>query len=198
MEFSRQEYWMEWVAISFFRGSFQPRDQTWVSCIEGGFFTLWAAREAQNNKGCNLMSKNLSPDPGSNLSQNINLSKGKILIVLEEKTHIQTDGLIPSITGKVFPLRILIQLVMKSIKALNFKRLFPFKSYTQRKMWWWSCHYQNSSEVPGLYEPFGKYQAILRYNSAKHSQFSTSPKDRPGTNSFAACFVLPSLGWQAI
>ena len=25
---------------------FQPRDQTQVSCIAGGFFTIWAAREA--------------------------------------------------------------------------------------------------------------------------------------------------------
>ena len=30
---------LEWVAIFFSRGSFQPRDQTWVSCIVGGFFT---------------------------------------------------------------------------------------------------------------------------------------------------------------
>ena len=30
---------VEWVAISFSRGSFQPRDQTWVSCLAGGFFT---------------------------------------------------------------------------------------------------------------------------------------------------------------
>ena len=33
---------LEWVAISFFRGSSQPRDQTWVSCIAGKFFTPWA------------------------------------------------------------------------------------------------------------------------------------------------------------
>jgi len=30
---------LEWVAISFSRGSSQPRDQTCVSCIAGGFFT---------------------------------------------------------------------------------------------------------------------------------------------------------------
>ena len=30
---------LEWVAISFSRGSFQPRDQTCVSCLAGGFFT---------------------------------------------------------------------------------------------------------------------------------------------------------------
>ena len=31
---------LEWVAIPFSRGSSQPRDQTQVSCIVGGFFTL--------------------------------------------------------------------------------------------------------------------------------------------------------------
>ena len=35
---------LEWVAISFSRGSSQPRDQTWVSCTEGRFFTVWATR----------------------------------------------------------------------------------------------------------------------------------------------------------
>jgi len=30
---------LEWVAFPFSRGSPQPRDQTEVSCIAGGFFT---------------------------------------------------------------------------------------------------------------------------------------------------------------
>ena len=34
-----------WVAISFFRGSSQPRDRTWVSCNAGRFFTIWATRQ---------------------------------------------------------------------------------------------------------------------------------------------------------
>ena len=33
---------LEWVAISFSKGSFPPRDQTQVSRIEGRFFTIWA------------------------------------------------------------------------------------------------------------------------------------------------------------
>ena len=37
---------LEWVAISFSRGSSQPRDQTQVSRIAGRCFTLWATREA--------------------------------------------------------------------------------------------------------------------------------------------------------
>ena len=37
---------LEWVTISFSTGSSWPRDQTWVSCIAGRFFTIWAIREA--------------------------------------------------------------------------------------------------------------------------------------------------------
>ena len=33
------------VAIPFSRGSFQPKDQTWVFCIAGRFFIVWATRE---------------------------------------------------------------------------------------------------------------------------------------------------------
>ena len=37
---------LEWVAFPISRASSQPRDQTQVSCIAGGFFTSWAVREA--------------------------------------------------------------------------------------------------------------------------------------------------------
>ena len=37
---------LEWVAISFSRGSSWPRDRTQVSCIAGRHFTLWATRKA--------------------------------------------------------------------------------------------------------------------------------------------------------
>ena len=33
---------LQWVAYPFSRGTFQPRNQTGVSCIAGGFFTSWA------------------------------------------------------------------------------------------------------------------------------------------------------------
>ena len=36
-----------WVAISFSKGSSQPRNRTQVSHITGGLFTSWAIREAQ-------------------------------------------------------------------------------------------------------------------------------------------------------
>ena len=38
---------LEWVAFPFSRISSQPKDQTQVSRIAGGFFTSWATREAQ-------------------------------------------------------------------------------------------------------------------------------------------------------
>ena len=46
---------LEWGAISFSRGSSRPRDQTWVSCIVGSRFTIWATREVQ------VMSSSLWP-----------------------------------------------------------------------------------------------------------------------------------------
>ena len=36
---------LEWVAIPFSRVSSRPRDQTWLSYIEGRFLTIWATRE---------------------------------------------------------------------------------------------------------------------------------------------------------
>ena len=36
---------LRWVAMPSSRGSSQPRDQTQISCIAGGFFTIWATRE---------------------------------------------------------------------------------------------------------------------------------------------------------
>ena len=40
---------LEWVAYSFSSRSSQPRNQTRVSCIAGGFFTNWAIREASTS-----------------------------------------------------------------------------------------------------------------------------------------------------
>ena len=40
---------LEWVAFPLSRGSSQPRNQTQVSHIAGGFFTSWATREAQEH-----------------------------------------------------------------------------------------------------------------------------------------------------
>ena len=36
---------LEWVAIPFSKGFYWPRDQTCVSCITGGFFTIWVIKE---------------------------------------------------------------------------------------------------------------------------------------------------------
>ena len=42
---------LEWVAISFSRGSSRPRDRTQVSCIVGKCFTIWATREVSPKEG---------------------------------------------------------------------------------------------------------------------------------------------------
>jgi len=49
---------LEWVAISFFRGSAQPRDQTCVSCIGRWILYLWITRivSAQRNSNFSFFS----------------------------------------------------------------------------------------------------------------------------------------------
>ena len=64
MEFSKARI-LKWVTIPFFRGSSQPRDQTQVSHIVGGFFTIWATREIQEYwSGLPIPSLGDLPDPG--------------------------------------------------------------------------------------------------------------------------------------
>ena len=38
---------LEWVAISFSKGSSWPRDWTWISSTSGRLFTVWATRKAK-------------------------------------------------------------------------------------------------------------------------------------------------------
>ena len=40
-----QAWILEWVTVSFSRGSSWPRDRTWVSRIVGRCFTIWGTRE---------------------------------------------------------------------------------------------------------------------------------------------------------
>ena len=58
-----QAWVLEWVAISFSRGSSQPRDWTRVSRIAGRRFTIWATREVQGLSCKNSPKQNdLGPD----------------------------------------------------------------------------------------------------------------------------------------
>jgi len=41
---------LEWVAMPFSRGSSQPKDWTWGSCIAGRFFTVWATQEVSYSR----------------------------------------------------------------------------------------------------------------------------------------------------
>ena len=73
---------LQWVAISFSRGSSRPRDRTWVSRIAGRCFNLWTTREAQcffeplfwvgggggknTGVGCHSLLQEISPTQGLN------------------------------------------------------------------------------------------------------------------------------------
>ena len=53
---------LEWAAISFSRGSSWLGDRTWVPCIAGRCFNLWATREAQDNNSVLPLLQNLPPE----------------------------------------------------------------------------------------------------------------------------------------
>ena len=57
---------LEWVPISFSRGSSQPRHRTWVSHIAGRFFTIWATEPHYQKTPCcdfpgGLVAKTVQP-----------------------------------------------------------------------------------------------------------------------------------------
>ena len=59
---------LEWVAISFSRGSSQPRDQTQASHVASRFFIIWATRETQEYwSGQPILPPGDLPDPGIRL-----------------------------------------------------------------------------------------------------------------------------------
>ena len=59
------------VAIPFSRGSSWSRDQTWVSCIAGRYFSIWATRKAQSESHSvmpdSLWLQGLYSPPGSSV-----------------------------------------------------------------------------------------------------------------------------------
>ena len=66
---------LEWVVISFSRGTSQPRDRTRVSRIAGGSFIVWATREAQSGKEIVKVSLKALPS--------------KLLLLLSHFSHVQ-------------------------------------------------------------------------------------------------------------
>ena len=54
---------LEWVVMPSSRRSSWPTDWTWVSCIAGRFFTVWATRETFSSVqfSCSVMSDSLRP-----------------------------------------------------------------------------------------------------------------------------------------
>ena len=53
---------LQWIAISFSRGSSWPRNRTGISCIASGFLTNWAIREAPNSTQMDFIVNNMKQE----------------------------------------------------------------------------------------------------------------------------------------
>ena len=79
---------LEWVAISFSRGSSQSRDRTQISCTVGRFFTIWAT--TYTYKGLQCSRKNYIQYFVINLHDKT-IWKGYLYINMYEYIYTHTD-----------------------------------------------------------------------------------------------------------
>ena len=77
---------LEWIAISFSRGSSPPREWPWVSCIAGWFFTVWATREAQEEQKMLLLQKKF------HILSNYKISTLCLIIHTHRYTHTSSNS----------------------------------------------------------------------------------------------------------
>ena len=89
---------LEWIAVSFSRGSSQPRNWTWISCIAGRFFTDWVMRE--NQKG--VMPPRWGIKPWFTMWQAGILTTILTRTAYSEKSTIQKDTCTPVFNAAVF------------------------------------------------------------------------------------------------
>ena len=96
---------LECVAIPFSSGSSQPRDWTWVPCIAGRFFTIWATRVVLGLRGGAIkgkqQSQTISPVNYPCLVMGNTSREGSLCEELEiwigaQETHVWSSAMIPS------------------------------------------------------------------------------------------------------
>ena len=120
---------VEWVAISFSRGSSQPRDWTQVSSIVGRCFTLWTTREVLKkiSKRKSLSCVSLFVTPWTSPGQNTGMSS---LSLLQE--IFSTQGLNP---GLLHCRQILYQLSQKGSPTGIWGRFLVWNCLLRESHW---------------------------------------------------------------
>ena len=126
---------LEWVAIPFSRGSSRHRDQIWVSCTTGSFFTNLPSKEAQStheSQSHSVMSSSLWPhrlySPWNSPGQNTGL--GSLFLL---QGIFPTKGLNP---GLPHCRRILCQLSHQGSPRILEWVSYPFSSGSSRPRNW--------------------------------------------------------------
>ena len=130
---------LEWVAVPFSKGSSQPRDWTWVSCIAGRLFTIWASREAQVYCiGYHVLQQDL-PRPGSSFTK----FQQDVLLLLKTKYLLSLFR--PS---RVFKFIVYLILVHLHNKLILYMKILKFREVR------WLAHSNSNTCDPNLYNTF--------------------------------------------
>ena len=82
---------LEWVAISFSRGSSWSRNQTRVPCFAGRFFTSWATAEALRWQRCVQVRSDLLQQPRGGAQSPWESSPPSLRLLLSESTSCAGD-----------------------------------------------------------------------------------------------------------
>ena len=132
----------EWVAVPFSRGSSQPRDQTWVSCIAGRYFIIWATREAQEYwNGDPIPSPGDRPNPGIKLGSPA-LQADSLPVKLPKKIFLCSENYFDvnwKETDKMFSYLLLLWVRYKELR--RFKMTFLGFLWNQLRASFYACEF---------------------------------------------------------
>ena len=144
------------MAIPFSRGSSQPMDQTWISCITGRFFTFWDSREAHDREreSLSVMSDSLGPhglySPWNSPGQNTGIGSHSLLqgILPTQESNL---GLLhcrqilyqQSHQGSLYVYKYLLIYMRRFIIGIGWhgygaekSHNLPFSTWKNQKNWW--------------------------------------------------------------
>ena len=162
---------LQWVVISFSRGSSPFRDQIWVSCIACRSFTIWAIRETWQASAQSLTGVWLFVTPQTAARQaSLSIANSQSLLKL-----MSIELVMPSNHVILCPPLLFLPKVLPSVKVFSKESVLQI---TWPKYWSFSFSISPSNEYSGLISfrmdwfdlaVQGTFKSLLQHHSSKAS-----------------------------